>query len=113
MKSSGNYDRRAMDDPSMTDRAKLKSEAWSAIDAKRAQIVGMGEAIMDAPELGFKEWHTAAPVCGLGKPSQTDSDFNSRHAFEPSRQPSFCQHTTRLSVRFSRHLTRLQQITFC
>jgi integrase len=44
---------------------------------------------------------------------ETDSDFNSRHAFEPSRQPSFCQHTTRLSVRFSRHLTRLQQITFC
>ena len=32
----------------------------------------------------------------------TDSDFNSRHAFEPGRQPSFCQHTTRLSVRSSR-----------
>ena len=32
----------------------------------------------------------------------TDSDFNSRHAFKPGRQPSFCQHTTRLSVRSSR-----------
>ena len=32
----------------------------------------------------------------------TDSDFNSRYAFEPGRQPSFCQHTTRLSVRSSR-----------
>ena len=32
----------------------------------------------------------------------TDSDFKSRHAFEPGRQPSFCQHTTRLSVRASR-----------
>ena len=34
--------------------------------------------------------------------TKTDSDFNSRHAFEPGRQPSFCQHTTRLSVRSSR-----------
>ena len=30
----------------------------------------------------------------------TDSDFNRYHAFDPSRQPSFCQDSTRLSVPF-------------
>ena len=42
----------------------------------------------------------------LGDSAVTDSDFNSRHAFEAGGQLSFCQHTTRLSVRSSRVMTQ-------
>lgn len=44
------------------DRESLKREACQAIDARRERIVGEGEAIMDAAELGFKEHRTAERV---------------------------------------------------
>ncbi len=40
----------------------LKSSVCAAIDRRRERIIGLGEAIMDDPELGFKEFHTAALV---------------------------------------------------
>jgi amidohydrolase len=46
----------------MVDREDLKQQVFDAVDARREQIVGIGEAIMDAPELGFKEFHTADRV---------------------------------------------------
>ncbi|MEE2659934.1 MAG: amidohydrolase [Candidatus Latescibacterota bacterium] len=53
-----------------TQTAKLKRAVCEAIDARRDDIVGLGEAIMDTPELGFKEVRTADRVrevfCDLG-----------------------------------------------
>ena len=46
----------------MSNRAELKQQVCQAIDRRRDQIVGLGEAIMDEPELGFKEIRTAARV---------------------------------------------------
>ena len=46
----------------MTSRESLKRQVCEAIDARRESIVEIGEAIMDAPELGFKENRTAARV---------------------------------------------------
>ena len=40
----------------------LQRQVCETIDAHRAEIVGIGEAIMDAPELGFKERQTADRV---------------------------------------------------
>ncbi|MDA1055929.1 MAG: amidohydrolase [Planctomycetota bacterium] len=40
----------------------LQQRVCETIDAHRAEIVGIGEAIMDAPELGFKERQTADRV---------------------------------------------------
>lgn len=40
----------------------LQRRVCETIDAHRAEIVGIGEAIMDAPELGFKERQTADRV---------------------------------------------------
>ncbi|MFT5089131.1 MAG: amidohydrolase [Candidatus Latescibacterota bacterium] len=40
----------------------IKEAVCAAIDQRRERIVGLGEAIMDDPELGFKEWHTANRV---------------------------------------------------
>ncbi len=40
----------------------LQRRICEAIDAHRDEIVGIGEAIMDAPELGFKEHQTADRV---------------------------------------------------
>ena len=47
------------------DKAELKSAIRRAIDHKREEIIGVGEAIMDRPELGFKEWKTADRVCAV------------------------------------------------
>ena len=44
------------------DKNVLKETICAAIDRRREHIVGLGEAIMDDPELGFKEWHTADKV---------------------------------------------------
>jgi len=44
------------------DKKALKEAVCAAIDRRRERIVGLGEAIMDDPELGFKEWHTADRV---------------------------------------------------
>jgi amidohydrolase len=44
------------------DKKALKETVCAAIDRRREHIVGLGEAIMDDPELGFKEWHTADKV---------------------------------------------------
>ncbi len=40
----------------------LKRQVCEAIDKRRDEIIGIGEAIMDAPELGFKERQTADRV---------------------------------------------------
>ena len=40
----------------------LKDAVCAAIDRRQERIVETGEAIMDAPELGFKEWATADRV---------------------------------------------------
>jgi amidohydrolase len=44
------------------DRQAMKEAVCSAIDRRRDEIIGVGEAIMDRPELGFKEWNTAERV---------------------------------------------------
>jgi len=44
------------------DKESLKRKVCACIDQSREQIVGVGEAIMDEPELGFKEDKTAARV---------------------------------------------------
>jgi amidohydrolase len=46
----------------MTDRETLKRQVCEAVDQHRDDIVNIGEAIMDAPELGFKEQRTAERV---------------------------------------------------
>ncbi|QDT49230.1 p-aminobenzoyl-glutamate hydrolase subunit B [Symmachiella dynata] len=43
----------------MNSCAELKQHLTDEIDARRETVVGIGEAIMDAPELGFKEFRTA------------------------------------------------------
>jgi metal-dependent amidase/aminoacylase/carboxypeptidase family protein len=44
------------------EKNKLKASVCAAIDRRRERIIGLGEAIMDDPELGFKEFRTAALV---------------------------------------------------
>lgn len=46
----------------MTDRETLKQQVCQAVDRRRDDIVNVGESIMDAPELGFKETRTADRV---------------------------------------------------
>ena len=46
----------------MSEREALKARVNAAIDQRREQIIGLGEAIMDQPELGFKEVRTAQRV---------------------------------------------------
>lgn len=46
----------------MSQRDTLKRTVCEAIDSRRDDIVEIGESIMDAPELGFKEIKTAASV---------------------------------------------------
>ena len=46
----------------MSTREQLKKMVCEAIDGRRQRIIDLGEAIMDAPELGFKEEHTAERV---------------------------------------------------
>jgi len=46
----------------MDDREALKRRVCEAVDGHGQRIIGIGEAIMDAPELGFKEQKTAARV---------------------------------------------------
>jgi len=43
----------------------LKQKACESIEARRNEIIGVGESIMDAPELGFKEHRTADRVKGI------------------------------------------------
>ena len=54
----------------MRSKEELKAAVCAAIDRQSEQIIGLGEAIMDQPELGFKEERTARRVCesfaGLG-----------------------------------------------
>ena len=53
----------------MNSCAELKQHLTHEIDARRETVVGIGEAIMDAPELGFKEFRTADLV------KETFTDF--------------------------------------
>ncbi|MBI82261.1 MAG: amidohydrolase [Planctomycetaceae bacterium] len=46
----------------MNAREMLKRQVCEAIDQRRQRIIGVGESIMDAPELGFKEQRTAGLV---------------------------------------------------
>jgi amidohydrolase len=46
----------------MSDHSSLKQTVCRTIDEARDRVVGIGEAIMDAPELGFKEHRTAERV---------------------------------------------------
>ncbi|MBT5872782.1 MAG: amidohydrolase [Candidatus Latescibacteria bacterium] len=59
----------------MANSSELKQKVCKAIDARREQIIGIGESIMDAPELGFKEQKTAGRVKdilgGLGLQSES------------------------------------------
>lgn len=47
----------------MRSKEELKAAVCSAIDRQSEWIIGLGEAIMDQPELGFKEEQTARRVC--------------------------------------------------
>ena len=40
----------------------LKTSVCETIDQSRDQIIGLGESIMDDPELGFKEFQTSNRV---------------------------------------------------
>ena len=46
----------------MADRESLKKQVCDTIERQRERIVGLGEQIMDDPELGFKEHNTARRV---------------------------------------------------
>lgn len=46
----------------MSDRNALKQQVCNAIESRREHVIGVGESIMDAPELGFKEFQTAEKV---------------------------------------------------
>lgn len=46
----------------MTKATSLKQQVCAEIDARSKEIIGVGEAIMDEPELGFKEVRTADRV---------------------------------------------------
>ena len=44
------------------ERSEMKRRVCEAIDGHRDEIIGLGRAIRDTPELGFKEHKTAATV---------------------------------------------------
>ena len=44
------------------DKQTLKDKLCAAIDTRRDELIGIGETIMSAPELGYKEFKTAALV---------------------------------------------------
>jgi len=46
----------------MPEKETLKNQVCEAIDGRRQRVIGVGESIMDAPELGFKEVRTAQKV---------------------------------------------------
>ncbi|HCL28663.1 MAG TPA: amidohydrolase, partial [Candidatus Latescibacteria bacterium] len=46
----------------MSNSEALKQAVCDAVDRHRERVVGLGEAIMDEPELGFKEVKTADKV---------------------------------------------------
>ena len=46
----------------VSDRDALKQQVCDVIESRRERVVGVGESIMDAPELGFKEYQTAEKV---------------------------------------------------
>ena len=46
----------------MTTAGALKESVCQSIEENRDRIIGVGEAIMDDPELGFKEHRTAEKV---------------------------------------------------
>ena len=46
----------------MADKTALKNRVCEVIDRREKQIVDLGEAIMDDPELGFKEERTSGKV---------------------------------------------------
>lgn len=60
----------------MSEKERLKQVVCDAVDRHRDRVVGVGEAIMDEPELGFKETKTAQRVqqvfADAGLPAETD-----------------------------------------
>ncbi len=57
----------------MATKAALRAQICESIDRRRAQIEGIGDRIMENPELGFKEFETAKLV------SETMSEFGLSH----------------------------------
>ena len=49
----------------MVSGVQLKQHVLGTIDARRDDIIGVGESIMDAPELGFKETKTDSVNNGM------------------------------------------------
>ena len=49
----------------MLDREQLKQKVCETIDQRRERIVGLGESIMDEPELGFKEERTGRKIAAV------------------------------------------------
>ena len=49
----------------MRSKEEIKEAVCAVIDRRSEQIIGVGEAIMDRPELGFKEQETAKRVCEI------------------------------------------------
>ncbi len=56
----------------MSSREALKQKVSEAIDSRREDIISAGEAIMDAPELGFKEHRTADRVKDVFESAQLE-----------------------------------------
>lgn len=73
------------------DREELKQQVCAAIDQRRERIVALGEAIMDDPELGFKEFRTARRVAEvfaeLGLPCQEGLAITGVKARMQGRRP--------------------------
>ncbi len=58
----------------MNSRSALKRHVVETIDAQRETIADIGESIMDAPELGFKEHRTSALVADIFKSLELPHD---------------------------------------
>ncbi len=73
------------------DKEELKQQVCAAIDQHRERIVQLGEAIMDDPELGFKEVRTARRVAGvfaeLGLPYEEGLALTGVKAVLPGARP--------------------------
>ncbi len=75
----------------MSNTASMKQAVCQAIETERDRIVQLGEAIMDEPELGFKETRTAARVQEAfemaGLPSETGLALTGVRAIFDSGRP--------------------------
>mgnify|MGYP001188170742 CR=1 FL=1 len=81
----------------MNDTDSMKQTVCDAIDAEADQIVGLGEAIMDEPELGFKETKTAGinrfAYMMMGVPTETRDEVKRTIDFASELQPEFLNYS--------------------